>query len=101
MGFFDKLVGKSAPSGPAWTRELGDHPVGLTFALGGKVLVVVTGGGSVVVLDAASGEPKSTIAVHPAGALTMASDGARLVTGGMDGHACVVDVASGAIAHRL
>lgn len=107
MGFFDKLVGKSsAPAGPAWTRELGDHPVGLAYALGGKVLVVLTGGGSVVVLDAASGETLRTVVAHEAGALTMASDttstgAGRVVTGGMDGKACVVDVATGAVLHRL
>lgn len=102
MGFIDKLVGKSAPAGPAWTRELGDHPVGLAYALGGKVLVVAFGGGSVVVLDASSGEPQRTIAVHEgAGALAMASDGVRVVTGGMDGNAYVVDLASGTVAHRL
>ncbi len=101
MGLFDKLVGKAAPAGPAWTRELGDHPVGLAYALGGKALVVATGAGSLVVLDAASGEPQRTIVAHAAGALTMASDGARVVTGGMDGQACVVDVATSAITHRL
>jgi WD40 repeat protein len=102
MGLFDKLTGKSsAPAGPAWTRELGDHPVGISYALGGKAIVAALGGGSVVVLDAASGEPQRTVVAHESGALAMACDGTRAVTGGMDGKACVVDVASGAIAHRL
>lgn len=101
MGFFDKLTGKSAPAGPAWTRELGDRPVGLAYALGGKVLALLTGGGNVLVLDAVSGETQRTITVHEAGALTMASDDARVVTGGMDGKVCVVDVASGNVLHRL
>lgn len=102
MGFFDKLVGKASPkAGPVWTRELGDHPVGLAYALRGEALVVATGAGSVLVLDAATGEPRKTIAVHEAGALTMACDGARAVTGGMDGAACVVDVATGEVTRRL
>jgi WD40 repeat protein len=103
MGIFDKLVGKSAPTGPLWTRELGDHPVGMGFALGGKSIAVALGGGSIAMLDAASGELQRTIVVHDAGALTMAvsADGARALTGGMDGKACLVDLASGAIAHRL
>lgn len=101
MGFFDKIVGKAAPAGPAWTRELGDHPVGLAYVLGGKSIAVTLGSGSVVVVDAATGEPQRTIVAHEAGALGMASDGTRLVTGGMDGRACLVDVAAGTVAHRL
>lgn len=103
MGFFDKLVGKSsAPAGPTWTRELGDHPVGLGYALGGKVVVVATGAGSVVVLDGASGQVQRAVAVHAeSGALSAAIDGTRAVTGGMDGKACVVDIASGEVTHRL
>lgn len=103
MGFFDKLVGKSekAPSGPVWTRELGDHPVGLAYALGGKVLVVATGGGAVTVLDASSGEALRTTSVHEAGALAMASDGSRVVTGGMEGRGALVDVATGTVLRQL
>jgi len=102
MGIFDKLMGKSsAPSGPAWTRTLEDHPVGLSYALGGKSLALLTGGGTVLALDASTGETQRAISAHEAGALTMACDGARVITGGMDGKACVVDLASGAITHRL
>ena len=99
MGLFDKLVGKTPPSGPAWTRELGDHPIGMGFALGGKSLVVAMGAGSIALLDAASGEPQRTIVAHEAGALTMSvsSDGARALSGGMNGKACLVELASGAI----
>jgi WD40 repeat protein len=101
VGIFDKLMGKTTARGPSWTRTIEDHPVGLAYALGGKSLVVLTGGGSLLVLDAKSGETQRTIVVHEAGALTMACDGARVVTGGMDGKACLVDLASGTITHRL
>jgi WD40 repeat protein len=101
MGFFDKLVGKSAPAGPAWTHALGDHPIGVAYALGGKSVAVATGAGNVVLLDAATGAVQRTIAVTDAGALVMATDGTRALVGGMDGRAAVVDLASGTIAHRL
>jgi hypothetical protein len=99
MGIFDKLVGKSAPT-PAWVREIGDHPIGIGFALGGKSIAIATGAGNVLVLDATSGAEQRSITVHESGALVMVvgPDGTKALTGGMDGKACLVDLASGAIA---
>jgi WD40 repeat protein len=99
MGLFDKLTGRSAPPSPSWTRELGDHPVGIGFALGGRSIAIATGAGNVVVLDATSGEVQRTIAAHESGALvtSVSPDGTRALTGGMDGKASLVDLSGGAI----
>jgi WD40 repeat protein len=102
MGLFDRLRQKPS-SGPLWTRQLGDHPVGVGFVGDGKLVAIGTGAGSVRLLDAASGDEKATIAVHDSGmlALAVAPNGGHVATGGMDKTAALVDVSRGSVTRTL
>jgi dipeptidyl aminopeptidase/acylaminoacyl peptidase len=96
MGLFDRFLQKPA-AGPLWSVQLGDHPVGIGFAEGGKQIVVGTGSGAVHLLDAARGETAKTIAVHDAGmlALTVSPNGKLACTGGMNARAEILDLSRG------
>lgn len=102
MGLFDRFMQKPA-TGPLWAIQLGDHPVGVGFLDGGKLVAVGTGSGHVHVLDAARGETTKTIAVHDAGmlALSVAPNGKHVATGGMDKRVAIVDVSRGQIVASL
>jgi WD40 repeat protein len=101
MGLFDRARDK--PSAPLWAEALNDHPVGVGFTDGGKLVVVGTGSGQVHVLDAARGESARKIEAHASGmlALALSPRSPHAITGGMDGHAAIVDVMKGEVVRKL
>jgi WD40 repeat protein len=101
MGFFDKLFGKSATSTPSLAANVAidGHPIGLSFAAGDRKLAVLTGEGTLSILDVKTASVLSATIVHPDGGLALSVDAStgRIATGGMDGRARVIDATSGAI----
>ncbi len=103
MGFFDKLFGKSGPPSPASIVPIDGHPVGLAFAAGDRKLAVLTGEGTLTIIDVKTAGVVSRTTAHAEGGLALVVDAStgRIATGGMDGRARVVDASSGAVEREV
>lgn len=101
------MPGLSAPQGKteltaAWSLDLGDFLVNVAPDRDGSV-AAITGGGEVVLVDAASGAPRWRQGDHGGGALALATSPSapRVAVGGHDGQVHVYDRAGGQKIHTL
>jgi hypothetical protein len=99
VSLLDKIFGRRDAFEGVATLDLGGHPVGLAFAAADRKLVALTGEGTLRIVDVHAGAEVHHLEAHRDGALALAVDraGARVATGGLDGHVRVYDVTSGAL----
>lgn len=86
-----------------WRFDAGDYVTATTFRDDGALVVVGTGAGDVIALDARTGEVRWRHAPHPGGVLALAWQprGTQLVTAGQDRSAQLLDGATGRALRRL
>lgn len=86
----------------AWDVRLDDYVIALQWSTRGAVLAAGLSQGSVVLLDAETGQPRQTFDAHAGGLLSLrwSPDGSLLVTGGQDGRARIWD-SKGKLIHEM